>query len=254
MPAEPRLIGVDVGGSGIKAARVDVASGSFIGDRRRIDTPDGFAFDDIVGAVAGLVDELGGADAVGVGFPAVVAHGVVKAPPTAHAYPDWIGCDLNEAIGAAVEAPVTVLNDADVAGVAEMRFGAGRNQSGMVVIVTLGTGVGSAVFVDGELVPNTEFGKLYLEGHDDFAELYMADRVRTAEDLGWEQWGLRVHEFFEHVDRLFTPDLVVVGGGVSKKHERFLPHVDIRVPVVPAELRNQAGIVGAAAAAARLLD
>lgn len=253
MSGDRRLIGVDVGGSGIKAALVDADAGSFIGDRRRIDTPAGFDFDDIVSTIATLVADLGGADAVGVGFPGVVAHGVVKSPPTAHEYSGWLGRDLGKAISDAVDAPAIVLNDADAAGVAEVRFGAGRDRDGMVMIFTLGTGVGSAVFVDGELVPNTELGKLFLDGHDDVAELYMADRVRTAEDLDWEAYGGRLHEYFAHIDRLFTPDLVVVGGGVSKKHEKFLPQVDIRVPVVAAQLRNQAGIVGAATAAAALL-
>ncbi|MEM7285417.1 MAG: ROK family protein [Actinomycetota bacterium] len=253
MSGDRRLIGVDIGGSGIKAAVVDADAGAFEGERQRIDTPDGFDFDDIVATVAALVAELGGADAVGVGFPGVVAHGVVKSPPTAHEYPGWLGRDLAKAIGGAGDAPAIVLNDADAAGVAEVRFGAGRDRDGLVMIFTLGTGVGSAVFVDGELVPNTELGKLFLEGHDDVAELYMADRVRTDEDLSWEAYGRRLHEYFAHVDRLFTPDLVVIGGGVSKKHEKFLDEVDIRVPVVPAELRNQAGIVGAATAAASLL-
>lgn len=254
MSDDHRLIGVDIGGSGIKAALVDVDTGRFAGERRRIDTPSGFDFDDIVGTVATLVAEVGGADAVGVGFPGVVARGVVKSPPTAHEYPGWLGRDLGKAIGDAVGAPAIVLNDADAAGVAEVRFGAGRGREGLVMIFTLGTGVGSAVFVDGELVPNTELGKLFLGGHHDVAELYMADRVRAAEDLDWEAYGQRLHEYFTHVDRLFTPDLVVVGGGVSKKHEKFLPQVDIRVPVVAAELRNQAGIIGAAAAAAALLS
>ena len=253
MSGERRLIGVDIGGSGVKAALVDVDEGSFIGDRRRITTPEGFDFDDIVGTVAALVADLGGADAVGVGFPGVVAHGVVKSPPTAHEYPGWLGRDLGKAIADAVDAPTVVLNDADAAGVAEVSFGAGRGRDGLVMIFTLGTGVGSAVFVDGVLVPNTELGKLFLAGQDDVAELYVADRVRTAEDLDWETYGRRLHEYFAQIDRLFTPDLVVVGGGVSKKHQKFLPEVDIRVPVVPAELRNQAGIVGAATAAAALL-
>lgn len=248
--AEHLHIGVDVGGSGIKAGLVDIEGGALIGDRVRTPTPKGFEFDEIVGAIAELVGELGPPATLGVGFPGVVAHGVVKSPPTAHEHEGWVGRSLAESLADAVGAPTVVLNDADAAGVAEVRHGAGRGRNGLVMVFTLGTGVGSAVFVDGVLVPNTELGKLFLRNRNEVAEQQIADRVRTAEDLGWDEWGERLHEYFGHVDRLFTPDLVIVGGGVSKKHAKFLDRVEIRADVVPAELRNQAGIVGAALAAA----
>ena len=241
-------LGIDIGGTGIKAAVVDVTTGALLTERERILTPAGFELDDIVDTVAHLVDRFGHDDAVGVGFPGVVAHGVVMSPPTAHEYPGWVGCDLGAAIHDATGLATTVLNDADAAGIAEYRFGAGDSQQGMVMVFTLGTGVGSAMIVDGALVPNTELGKLYLADRSDVAELQIADRVRTDEDLKWREWGERLNTYFQHIDRLFTPDLVIVGGGVSKKHERFLHHIDIRAEVVPAELRNQAGVVGAAIA------
>lgn len=259
-------LGVDIGGSGIKGAIVDVARGEMVSDRIRVDTPRGFEPDAIVDAVAEIVDRIGaggrgpgGTDdadlpAVGLGFPAVVSHGVVKSPPTAHEFEGWIGLDLRARLSERLGVPVAVVNDADVAGIAEMAFGAGRGVDGLVIIVTLGTGIGSAVFADGRLVPNTEFGKLYLSDRTEVAEQQVAERVRGVEDLTWEQYGERLHEYLSHLDRLFTPDLVIVGGGVSKKHTKFLPQVDIRCPVVPAELRNAAGIVGAAVAAFELAE
>lgn len=248
--AEPLHIGVDVGGSGIKAGLVDIHGGELVGDRIRTPTPTGFAFDDIVGAIAELVSTFGSPTTVGVGFPGVVAHGVVRSPPTAHEYDGWVGRSLADALAEAVGATTIVLNDADAAGVAEVRHGAGRGRTGLVMVFTLGTGVGSAVFENGVLVPNTELGKLFLRNRKDVAEHQIADRVRTEEDLGWEEWGGRLHEYFSHIDRLFTPDVVIVGGGVSKKHAKFIGHIEIRADVVPAELRNEAGIVGAALAAA----
>lgn len=249
---EPR-IGIDVGGSGIKGAIVDVASGVLIGERVRIPTPETFGVDEIAATIAVIVGELRpalAADAVGapigVGFPAVVSHGVVASPPTAHEFPGWIGQDIAARLGDRCGVPVVVANDADVAGIAEFRFGAGHGRNGTVLVIAIGTGVGSALFVDGTLVPNTEFGKLYLPGQTDVAEQYMSDRVRSDEGLGWSEWGGRLDEYLRHLDRLFTPDLVVIGGGVSKKHERYLGELRLRCPVVPAELRNHAGIIGAA--------
>jgi polyphosphate glucokinase len=249
---EPR-IGVDVGGSGIKGAVVDLATGELIGERIRIPTPESFGLDEVAATIAVVVGELrpglgtGAVDApIGVGFPAVVSHGVVASPPTAHEFEGWVGQDIAARLSDQCGVSVVVGNDADVAGIAEFRFGAGHGRNGTVLVVAIGTGVGSALFVDGDLVPNTEFGKLYLPGQTEVAEHYMSDRVRTDEDLSWSTWGGRLDEYLRHLDRLFTPDLVIIGGGVSKKHERYLDEVRLRCPVVPAELRNHAGIVGAA--------
>lgn len=247
---EALRVGVDIGGSGIKAAAVDLGTGELLADRIRVETPASFGFDEIVAAAATLVRGIGDPATVGVGFPGVVAHGIVKSPPTAHEHEGWVGKDLARALTDQIGAPTTVLNDADAAGQAEVMFGAGRGVAGLVMIFTLGTGVGSAVFIDGVLVPNTELGKLFLADESEVAEHQIADRIRSDEDLGWSEWGDRLHRYFAHVDRLFTPDLIVVGGGVSKKHGKFLDRIDVRAEVAPAVLRNQAGIVGAALAAA----
>ncbi len=245
-------LGIDVGGSGIKGATVDLETGELVTERLRVDTPAGFEHDAVVATIAEIATELGHGGALGVGFPAVVHHGIVESPPTAHEFEGWVGTDLAAAIADAVGAPAAVLNDADAAGLAELAFGAARGRQGVVVVLTFGTGVGSALFVDGTQVPNTELGKLYLAGQPSVAENQVADRVRGEEDLGWGAWGERLGEYLDHLDRLFTPDLVVVGGGVSKKWDRYREAVDIRAEVVPAQLRNAAGIVGAAAAAAQL--
>lgn len=246
-----RCIGVDVGGSGIKGAVADVDIGELVHDRVRVPTPEDFGFDAVVTTVAEIVSGLDAPGPVGVGVPAVVAHGIVMSPPTAHEFEGWVGRDLAGAIAEATGRPAVVRNDADVAGTAEHRFGAGQGRSGVVMVFTLGTGVGSAMFVDGTLVPNTELGKLFLPEQKEVSEQQVASRVRDDEGLSWPEWGARLNQYFAHVDRLFTPDLIVVGGGVSKKHEKFLHHiVDVRCDVVPAQLRNQAGIVGAAVTAA----
>ncbi len=243
-------LGIDVGGSGIKGALVDLGTGELVTERLRVDTPEGFELDAVVAVIAKIAAELDSDGPLGVGFPAVVRHGVVASPPTAHEFDGWIGVDLAAAIGTATGAPAEVLNDADAAGLAELSFGAARQRRGVVIVLTFGTGVGSGLFVDGRLVPNTELGKLYLENQPSVAENQVADRVRGEEELDWAEWGERLQAYLEHLDRLFTPDLVVVGGGVSKRFDRYRDAIDIRAEVVAAELRNAAGIVGAAAAVA----
>ena len=245
-------VGVDVGGSGTKAALVDVTTGGLVSERVRLETPANFEFDQMVDTVAEVVRQVGHEGPVGVGFPAVVVRGVVKSPPTAHEFEDWVGRDFGAALSKAIGVPVTVLNDADAAGLAERSFGAGRERDGVVMVFTLGTGVGSAMFVDGVLVPNTELGKLYLANRSEVSENQVASRVRQEEGLGWSYWGGRLSEYLDQVERLFTPDLVIVGGGVSRKHQKFLDIVDIDAEVVAAQLRNHAGIVGAAVAASSL--
>jgi polyphosphate glucokinase len=238
-------IGVDIGGSGIKGAVVDLEAGDFAGDRTRIDTPSPATPAAVAEVVKEVVDSLAGDGPVGCTLPAVVRHGVARS--AANIDDAWIGTDAQAVIGAALGSPVVVLNDADAAGMAEDRFGAAAERDGVILVLTLGTGIGSALLVDGRLVPNTELGHLELDG--DEAEHRASAAVRKQEDLSWEEWAARVDRYLHHVEDLFSPDLFVLGGGVSRKHDRFIPLLTVDTEVVPAELRNRAGIVGAALAA-----
>jgi len=243
-------IGVDVGGSGVKVGAVDVESGQLVIPRRRVATPQPSTPAAVVGVIAKLVERLGReAEApgspVGVGVPSVVIDGVTKTAANIDA--SWIGFDAGRALGAAVGRPVVVLNDADAAGIAEMRFGAGRSVRGTAFVLTLGTGLGSALFNDGILVPNTELGHMEIRGRD--AERRSAAVARIRRGLSWKAWAGDLDEHLNAIDRLFWPNLIILGGGVSKNADRFLPYLTVRPPVVPAELRNDAGIVGAAMAA-----
>jgi len=239
-------IGVDVGGSGIKGAPVDVVGGAFAADRVRIPTPQPATPAAVAATIAEVLGQLGGSGPTGITMPAVVRNGVVET--AANIDPSWIGVDAADLFGTALGRPVAVLNDADAAGLAEMRFGAGKGHAGSVVVVTLGTGIGSAVFAEGTLVPNTELGHLPLHGGD--AEDWAADSVRDREDLSWKHWAHRLEKYFELLESLLWPELIIVGGGVSKKAEKFLPHIDVRTPIVAAQLQNEAGIIGAAVHAA----
>lgn len=246
-----RILGIDVGGSGIKGALVDVETGELVTERLRIRSPRSFGLDGVSKTIARLVGKFEYQGPVGIGFPAAVANGVVLTPPTAHEVPGWVGESVNDRFSAATGCDVTVLNDADAAGLAEMRFGAGRNVSGVVVTITLGTGVGGGLFVDGKLVPNLEIGKIYLPGHTEVAELYMASRIKKEQRLSWKEYGRRLNEFCLHVEHVFSPQMMIIGGGISEKHEKFLPGYPLlRTRLVPAESFNQAGISGAAVWAA----
>lgn len=241
-------LGIDVGGSGIKGAPVDLDKGAFADDRLRIPTPDVAspeAVCEVVAEIAGQFD-LGKSTPVGITLPAVVTHGVARS--AANIDESWIGCHAEDLFEERLGREVTILNDADAAGVAERRYGAARDQDGLVILTTLGTGIGSAMLVDGVLVPNSELGHLEIEGHD--AETRAAASVRTQEGLGWEEWADRLTTYYRRVEDLFWPELFVVGGGVSKQAEKFLPLLDIRTPIVPARLKNKAGIIGAAYLAA----
>ena len=236
------VIGIDIGGTGIKGAPVDLAAGEFAAPRIRVSTPAPPTPDLIVDAVADLLGQLDAPGPVGITLPAVVRDGVVQT--AANIDEAWIGVEATDRFSNALGRSVAVVNDADAAGLAEMRFGAGRDRAGVVVVITLGTGIGSAVFADGALVANTELGHLPLKG--DSAELWAAESVRERDDLSWKQWARRLQHYFELVERLLWPDLIIVGGGVSKKSDKFLPHVELRTELVPASLHNDAGIVGAA--------
>ncbi|KGM14025.1 polyphosphate--glucose phosphotransferase [Cellulomonas bogoriensis] len=250
-PAPDRPLGafgIDIGGSGIKGAPVDLVAGELSADRARIPTPQPATPQAVAATVAQLVDgfDLPPDLPVGVTFPAVIQHGVARS--AANVDDSWIGTDVEAVVGQATGRRVVAVNDADAAGYAETLYGAARGRTGTVLVVTLGTGIGTCLVVDGTLVPNTELGHLEIDGFD--AESRAADSAREREDLDWTAWAERLQRYFRVVEDLLWPDLIVVGGGVSKKHDRFLPLLDLRTPVVPAGLRNAAGIVGAAALAA----
>lgn len=234
--------GIDIGGSGIKAAPVDLVTGRLSGERLRTDTPKPAT----PGQVAAVVDELivrhGWNGPVGICLPSVVQHGVVRT--AANIDDSWIGTDADELFSEATGRPVTIVNDADAAGVAEMTWGAGRDRDGVVICLTFGTGIGSGLFVDGVLVPNTELGHLELDGHD--AEKRAAAKVRDREQLSWEEWAERANRYVRHVAFLFSPDLIILGGGVSKKPEKWVPLLDVGCELAVAQLMNNAGIAGAA--------
>lgn len=241
-------LGIDIGGSGIKGALVDTKSGKMVTDRLRIPTPKPAKPKAVIKVLKQMVDHFEYSGPIGVGIPSVVINGVTFSAANIH--DDWIGYKSEKAMAKATGCPVSLGNDADVAGLAEMRFGAGRGQLGTVMIFTLGTGIGSAVFVNGRFLPNTELGHLFLRNMKKDAEDYAAERIREEENLSWKEWGKRLNVFFQHIEFLFSPERIIIGGGVSKKHEKFLPFIDIRAEIVPAELRNEAGIVGAAVLAA----
>ena len=238
-------LGIDVGGSGIKGAPVDLSTGELTAERLRIETPQPSTPDAVAEVVATLVEhfaDLLGDGAIGVTVPGVVTHGVVRtAANIDHA---WIGTDADALFTGRLGRAVHVVNDADAAGVAEARFGAARSTKGLVVVTTLGTGIGTALLLDGVLVPNSELGHLEVDGHD--AESRAAYSVRENEDLSWVDWAARLQRFYGVIEDLLWPALIVVGGGVSKKADKFLPLLHLRAPIVAAQLRNEAGIVGAA--------
>lgn len=238
-------LGIDVGGSGIKGAPVDLATGALLAERLRIETPQPSTPDAVAGVVAQVAKHFAktlGHGAIGVTVPAVVTQGVVRT--AANIDHTWIGTDADALFTARLGRDVHVVNDADAAGVAEARFGAGRGAGGLVVVTTLGTGIGTALLLDAKLVPNSELGHLQIDGFD--AESRAAESVREKEALSWEEWAERLQRFFSTIENLLWPALIVVGGGVSKKADKFLPLLRLRTPIVAAQLRNEAGIVGAA--------
>jgi polyphosphate glucokinase len=241
------VLGIDIGGTGIKAAPVDVSTGTLIAERVKLPTPQPSTPAAVADVVRQLVKNFEWTGRAGITFPGVVDRGVVRS--AANVDKAWIGTSALENFGAATGLTVHVLNDADAAGVAEMKFGAGADQPGTVLMLTFGTGIGSALFVDGLLVPNTEFGHLEVHGHE--AEKHASELVREENELSWGKWAGRVDEYLEHLEMLLSPGLIIIGGGVSRKSDKFLPLLTgLRAKVVPAALHNDAGIVGAAMAAA----
>ncbi len=235
-------LGIDIGGTGIKGAPVNLGTGALTSERIRLLTPLPATPAAIAGAVVQLLDQMGHDGPLGLTLPAVISGGITRT--AANIDKGWLGTDALKLFADATGRSVTVVNDADAAGVAEVRFGAGAGRSGVIVMVTLGTGIGSALFVNGALVPNTELGHLHLHHGD--AEDYAADSVREREFLSWDDYAERVERYLDLIQHLFWPDLIIVGGGVSKKAEKFLPKIKIDTEVVAASLLNNAGIVGAA--------
>lgn len=242
------ILGIDIGGSGIKGAPVDVERGELATERHRIPTPQPATPEAVIETVGKIVQHFDYHGPIGCGFPAVIKHGLVHT--AANVDDSWIGFNLQAGLEALTACQVRVLNDADAAGIAEMTFGAGRNRDGMVVMVTLGTGIGIAIFNDGQLVPNLELGHIEIDGED--AELRASDAAREREDLSWKKWGKRVDRYLNTLENLIWPDLYIIGGGVSKKWtEKVEEYIKkTQVEIVPAEMRNEAGIIGAALAAA----
>ena len=241
------ILGLDIGGTGIKGAVVDTDTGELIAERFRLLTPNPATPDAVVATTAKVVRHFDWQGPVGCGFPAAIKGGV--ACTAANVSKKWLGVNVAGALGDATGCAVTVLNDADAAGLAEMRFGAGRGRGGTVLILTLGTGIGTAIFVNGQLVPNMELGHIEIDGRD--AELLAAEIVRKREALSWKKWGKRVDRYLQTIEQLIWPDLVIIGGGASKRHGKFFPQFTIQTEVVAAEMLNEAGIVGAALAAER---
>lgn len=242
------VFGVDIGGSGIKGAPVDLERGELTHERHKVLTPHPSKPEVVASAVKEVVGHFDWSGPVGVTFPGVIAGGVTRTAANMHR--DWVGLDAHGMLADALGMPVTLTNDADAAGIAEMAFGAGHGRGGTVVVLTFGTGIGSAVLVDGRLLPNTELGHLELNGHD--AEKKASSKAKEDHDLSWKHWAERVEEYLAHVEMLLSPELFVIGGGVSRKADKFLPLITgIKADIVPAELQNNAGIVGAAMAAAK---
>jgi polyphosphate glucokinase len=244
-----QIFGVDIGGSGIKGAPVDLDRGDLAQERHKVLTPHPATPDGVADGVKQVVDHFGWTGPVGLTFPGVVTGGATVRT-AANVDKSWVDTDARALFGERLGGlPVTVVNDADAAGVAEMRFGAGRGRKGTVILLTFGTGIGSAVFVDGALVPNTELGHLELNGHE--AEKRASSKVKEDQGLTWDRWARRVQKYLAHVEMLFSPELFIIGGGVSRKAQKFLPLIEgIEAEMVPAQLQNNAGIVGAAMHAA----
>jgi polyphosphate glucokinase len=238
------VFGIDVGGSGIKGAPVDTETGELLAERVRIKTPRPARPEAIVETAVEVVRRSGWEGPAGCGFPAVIKGGVVRT--AANIDRAAVGFDLQGRLEQELGNPVRVINDGDAAGLAEMRWGTGRGVEGVVLMLTLGTGIGTSLFVEGRLVPNTEFGHIEIRGED--AEHRAADSARKREDLSWDEYAKRLDEYLHRVEDLLWPDLIVIGGGISKKSEKFLPHLTARTKVVRAQMLNEAGIAGAALA------
>lgn len=247
-----RAIGIDIGGTGIKGAIADVKTGRIIGERVRVETPTGGRPKDVAESVAGVIKQLSSSPdlQVGICFPAVVQHGITKS--AANISDEWIGLDAESLFEKRLGRHIHILNDADAAAVAEAKFGAAKGKKGLTIMTTLGTGIGTALLYNGELIPNAELGHIQIEGKD--WETMAAFSAKERENLSWIEWAGRLQKYYSTLEALLVPDLFIVGGGVSKQHQEFLPLLKLKTKIIPAEGRNSAGIIGAAALAYKNRD
>ncbi|SEJ77055.1 polyphosphate glucokinase [Cyclobacterium xiamenense] len=240
------VLGLDIGGSGIKAAPVNIETGELTAERFRVPTPRPTKPESVAEAVQTLVNHFAWEGPIGCGFPTVVANGRCMTKSNIHK--SWVGVQVDQLLAEKTGLPVVVINDADAAGLAEMTFGAGRGQMGLVVTVTIGTGLGTGVFYNGQLIPNFELGRIYYK-NGEIIEFFAADSARKKENLSYKTWGKRFNKFLKHTVRIISPDLFILGGGASKKLDKFENEITVEVPVIAAENKNEAGIIGAAVAA-----
>ena len=237
-----QALGIDIGGSGIKGAPVNVRTGELLAERIRIETPEGAKPQPVAEIVAEIAQSFKWKGQVGIGFPAPIKRGIVMM--AANVSKKWIGLNSDELFSSTTGCACKVGNDADVAGMAEMAFGAGKDQSGTIIMLTLGTGIGTVIFYNGHLLPNTEFGHLKMKDED--AEYRASAAARKRDGLSWKKYAKRLNNYLNEMEKLFWPDLFIIGGGISKRHENFLPLLDLQTKIVPAQFQNEAGIVGAA--------
>ena len=242
------VLGIDIGGSGIKGAPVDTVTGELMEERFRIPTPKPAKPKPVAAVVAEIARHFDWQGPIGCGFPAVIQNGYTRSAANVHR--KWVDTNAAKLLREVTDCPVRVINDADAAGMAEMVFGAGQGQDGVVLIVTIGTGLGTSIFTNGVLLPNTEFGHIEIDCDD--AETIASDAARKREDLSWKRWSKRFDKYLHRLENLIWPDLIILGGGVSKKPEKFIPHLTIRTKIAIAEAQNQAGIIGAALAGAQI--
>ena len=240
-----QVLGIDIGGSGIKGAPVDTETGKLLAERIRIKTPRGAEPQPVANIVAEIARSFKWQGPIGIGFPAPIKVGVSLM--AANVSGKWVGLNADDLFTKTIGCDCTMINDADAAGLAEMKFGAGRGQPGTVIMITLGTGIGTAIFYRGNLLPNAEFGHLEMHGRD--AEQRASDAARQRDELSWKKYAKRLNRYLAAMERLFWPDLFIVGGGISKESDKYIPLLKIATPVIPAQFLNEAGIVGAALAA-----
>jgi len=237
-----KILGIDIGGSGVKGAIVHTKKGKLKTKRFRIPTPQPATPEAVAEVIKKIVDHFKWKGPVGVGFPGVIQQGFART--AANLDDSWIDVNLNELFSKTTGCPVHVVNDADAAGMAEMKFGSGKGYKGVALLVTVGTGLGTVLFTNGKLLPNMEMGHILLHGDD--AEKYASDAARQADDLSWEDWATRFNEYLHRIEELLWPDMIIIGGGASKKDDKFIQHLDTKAKVVPATLLNEAGIIGGA--------